>query len=52
MQLGYLEDMRRRFAGAPILQVPMMASDIRGINKLDMLDKIVFGGVDSGRVKS
>jgi arsenite-transporting ATPase len=52
MQLGYLEDMRRRFAGAAVLQVPMMDSDIRGIDKLDMLDAIVFGGEDSGRVKS
>jgi hypothetical protein len=45
MQLGYLDDMKRRFAGAALLQVPMMDSDIRGIDKLDMLDKIVFGGV-------
>ncbi len=52
MQLGYLEDMRRRFAGAAVLQVPMMDSDIRGIDKLDMMDKIVFGGVDRGSVKS
>jgi arsenite-transporting ATPase len=44
MQLGYLDDMKRRFAGAALLQVPMMDSDIRGIDKLDMLDKIVFGG--------
>jgi len=28
-----------------LLQVPMMDSDIRGIDKLDMLDKIIFGGV-------
>jgi len=28
-----------------LLQVPMMDSDICGIDKLDMLDKIVFGGV-------
>jgi arsenite-transporting ATPase len=45
MQLGYLDDMKRRFAGAALLQVPMMDSDIRGIDKLDMLDKIVFGGI-------
>jgi arsenite-transporting ATPase len=45
MQLGYLDDMKRRFAGAALLQVPMMDSDIRGIDKLDLLDKIVFGGV-------
>lgn len=45
MQLGYLDDMKRRFAGAALLRVPMMDSDIRGIDKLDMLDKIVFGGV-------
>jgi arsenite-transporting ATPase len=45
MQLGYLDDMKRRFAGAALLQVPMMDSDIRGIDKLDTLDKIVFGGV-------
>ena len=45
MQLGYLDDMKRRFAGAALLQVPMMDTDIRGIDKLDMLDKIVFGGV-------
>jgi arsenite-transporting ATPase len=45
MQLRYLDDMKRRFAGAALLQVPMMDSDIRGIDKLDMLDKIVFGGV-------
>jgi len=45
MQLGYLDDMKRRFAGAALLQVPMMDSDICGIDKLDMLDKIVFGGV-------
>jgi arsenite-transporting ATPase len=45
MQLGYLDDMKRRFVGAALLQVPMMDSDIRGIDKLDMLDKIVFGGI-------
>ena len=45
MQLGYLDDMKRRFAGAALLQVPMMDSDIRGIDKLDTLDKIVFGGI-------
>ena len=45
LQLGYLEDMRRRFAGATLLMVPMIDSDIRGIDKLDMLDKIVFGGM-------
>ena len=45
MQLEYLDDMKRRFAGAALLQVPMMDSDIRGIDKLDMLDKIVFGGI-------
>ncbi|MFA4932207.1 MAG: ArsA family ATPase [Caldisericia bacterium] len=45
LQLGYLDDMRRRFAGAALLQVPLMDSDIRGIDKLDMLDKIVFGGI-------
>ena len=45
MQLGYLDDMKRRFAGAALLQVPMMDSDIRGIDKLDMLDEIVFGGI-------
>lgn len=45
LQLGYLEDMQRRFAGAALLMVPMMDSDIRGIDKLDMLDKIVFGGI-------
>jgi arsenite-transporting ATPase len=45
LQLGYLDDMRRRFAGAALLMVPMMDSDIRGIDKLDMLDKIVFGGI-------
>jgi arsenite/tail-anchored protein-transporting ATPase len=45
LQLGYLEDMRRRFAGATLLMVPMMDSDIRGIDKLDMLEKIVFGGM-------
>jgi len=45
MQLGYLDDMKRRFAGAALLQVPMMDTDIRGIDKLDLLDKIVFGGV-------
>jgi len=45
MQLGYLDDMKRRFAGAVLLQVPMMDTDICGIDKLDMLDKIVFGGV-------
>jgi len=44
MQLEYLDDMERRFAGAALLRVPMMDSDIRGIDKLDMLDKIVFGG--------
>jgi len=45
LQLGYLDDMRRRFAGATLLMVPMMDSDIRGVDKLDMLDKIVFGGM-------
>jgi len=45
MQLEYLDDMRRRFAGATLLMVPMMDSDIRGIDKLDMLDRIVFGGI-------
>jgi len=45
MQLGYLDDMKRRFAGAALLQVPMMDTDIRGIDKLDLLDKIIFGGV-------
>jgi len=45
MQLGYLDDMKRRFTGAALLQVPMMDSDIRGIDKLDMLDRIVFGGI-------
>ena len=45
MQLEYLDDMKRRFAGAALLQVPMMDSDIRGIDKLDMLDKIVFGWI-------
>ncbi|RIE06417.1 ArsA family ATPase [Candidatus Cryosericum terrychapinii] len=45
MQLEYLDDMKRRFVGAALLQVPMMDSDIRGIDKLDMLDKIVFGGI-------
>jgi arsenite-transporting ATPase len=45
MQLGYLDDMRRRFAGAALLQVPMMDSDIHGIDKLDMLEEIVFGGM-------
>jgi arsenite-transporting ATPase len=45
LQLGYLDDMRRRFAGAALLRVPLMDSDIRGIDKLDMLDKIVFGGI-------
>jgi arsenite-transporting ATPase len=44
MQLEYLDDMERRFAGAALLRVPMMDSDIRGIDKLEMLDKIVFGG--------
>jgi arsenite-transporting ATPase len=45
LQLGYLDDMRRRFPGAALLQVPLMDSDIRGIDKLDMLDRIVFGGI-------
>jgi len=45
LQQGYLDDMRRRFAGAALLMVPMTDSDIRGIDKLDMLDKIVFGGI-------
>jgi arsenite/tail-anchored protein-transporting ATPase len=45
LQLGYLDDMRRRFAGATLLMVPMMDSDIRSIDKLDMLEKIVFGGM-------
>jgi arsenite-transporting ATPase len=45
LQLGYLDDMKRRFAGAALLMVPMMDSDIRGIDKLDTLDKIVFGGI-------
>ena len=45
LQLGYLEEIKRRFAEAALLQVPMMDSDIRGIDKLDMLDKIVFEGV-------
>ena len=45
LQLGYLDDMRRRFPDAALLPVPMMDSDIRGIDKLDMLDKIVFGGI-------
>ncbi len=46
LQLGYLDDMRRRFAGAALLPIPMMDSDVRGIDKLDMLDKIVFQGVE------
>jgi arsenite/tail-anchored protein-transporting ATPase len=45
LQLGYLDDMRRRFAGATLLMVPMMDSDIRSIDKLDMLEKVVFGGM-------
>jgi arsenite-transporting ATPase len=45
LQLGYLDDMRRRFPDAALLRVPMMDSDVRGIDKLDMLDKIVFRGV-------
>jgi arsenite/tail-anchored protein-transporting ATPase len=45
LQLGYLDDMRRRFAGAALLMVPMMDSDIHGIDKLDMLEKTVFGGI-------
>ena len=45
LQLGYLDDMRRRFAGAALLMVPMMDSDIRGIDMLDLLDKTVFGGM-------
>jgi len=45
LQLGYLEEIKRRFTEAALLRVPMMDSDIRGIDKLDMLDKIVFEGV-------
>jgi arsenite-transporting ATPase len=44
MQLRYLDEIRQRFAGAALLEVPMMDSDIRGIEQLDMLGKIVFGG--------
>lgn len=43
MQLAYMDDMRRRFAGAAVLPVPMMDGDIRGIGELDRLSGIVFG---------
>ncbi len=43
MQLAYMDDMRRRFAGAAVLPVPMMDGDIRGIGELDRLGGIVFG---------
>jgi arsenite-transporting ATPase len=42
MQLGYIEEIKSKFAGAALLQVPLFSQEIKGIAMLNAVAKQIF----------
>jgi arsenite-transporting ATPase len=48
-QEGYIRDLKERFSGMRIVELPMFPKEVRGIDRLKPVSKILFGENGGGR---